>query len=388
MQFIAKTFAGLETVLQNEIEKLGAENINLLKRAVSFEGDLELLYRANYELRTALRILQPIAQFEVRNENELYESIKSIDWSKYMSHRDTLAIDAVVNSSNFNHTNYVALKSKDAIVDQFRESFGRRPSIDVDDPTLRINIHIGGTTCNVSLDSTGDSLHKRKYRVVSTVAPISEVLAAGMIQLSGWKFDRNFIDPMCGSGTIIIEAAMIACNIAPQVLRKEFAFMKWPNFDKSLLRRIKSDARLRQRPFAFKILGFDKDEEAISACRRNIQEIIALQGKIKVEQANFETLEPIPEKGLLMMNPPYDERLAEENIKELYGNIGTRMKHFYAGYEAWIISANFGALKNVGLRPSKKIPLFNGPLECKFQKYEMYEGSKKGKKGEGETLKE
>lgn len=376
MQFIAKTMAGLEPVLQSELEALGAENIIILKRAVSFEGDLALMYRANYELRTALRILQPIAQFEVRNEDDLYRRVKSIDWSKYMSHRDTLAIDAVVSSQYFNHTNYVALKSKDAIVDQFREKFGSRPDVDVIDPTLRINIHIGKSTCNVSLDSSGDSLHKRKYRIMSTVAPINEVLAAGMVQLSEWKFDRNFIDPMCGSGTIIIEAAMLAYNIPPQVLRKDFAFMKWPSFDRNLWRSIKSDARKNQRDFKFQIIGADKDVEALKACRENLREI-NLQDEIKVSQADFKTADPIPEKGLLMMNPPYDERLEEHDIKALYGEIGTRMKHFYAGYEAWIISANFGALKNVGLRPSRKIPLFNGPLECKFQKYEMYEGSKK-----------
>ena len=381
MQYIAKTMAGLEPVLQNELQALGAENIIILKRAVSFEGDLALLYRANYELRTALRILQPIAQFEVRDEHDLYKRVKSINWSDYMGHQNTLAIDAVVSSQYFNHTNYVALKSKDAIVDQFREKFGRRPDVDVNNPDVRINIHIGKTTCSVSLDSSGDSLHKRKYRVMSTLAPINEVLAAGMVQLSEWTFDRNFIDPMCGSGTIIIEAAMLAYNIPPQVLRKEFAFMKWPDFDRNLWRNIKSDARKNQRDFAYKIIGFDKSVEALKACRENLREI-NLQEQVKVAEADFKTATPLPEKGILMMNPPYDERLEEDDIKALYGEIGTRMKHFYAGYEAWIISANFDALKNVGLRPSKKIQLFNGPLPCKFQKYEMYEGSKKGKKSD------
>lgn len=379
MQLIAKTLAGLEEVLENEIRELGGENIVRLKRAVQFEGDLKLLYRANYELRTAVRILQPIAKLKVRNEHELYQEIQTINWQNYMHVRDTLAIDAAVASPNFNHSKYVALKTKDAIVDQFRDAFGRRPSVDINNPHLRINIHIGGETCTVSLDSSGDSLHKRKYRVSNTPAPLSEVLAAGMIKLSGWQADCDFIDPMCGSGTLLIEAAMIAYNVPAQLLRQKFGFMKWENFDRSLWRQVKQEARKRQKAFKHKILGFDLDMEAVKACRNNIREI-KLDGRVRVAQKDFADLNMEENNGgIMIMNPPYGERLEEDNINAFYTMIGDTMKKGFPGFDVWIISSNFGALKNIGLRTSRKIPLFNGSLDCKFQKYEMYRGTRKVK---------
>lgn len=379
MQLVAKTLAGLEAVLEKEIRDLGGTEIVPLKRAVQFEGGLELLYRANYELRTAVRVLKPIATFPVKNEHELYRQVQRINWEDYMSIRDTLAIDAAVASPHFNHSKYVALKTKDAIVDQFRNKTGRRPSVDINNPFLRINIHIGGSECTVALDSSGDSLHKRNYRQVQTAAPLSEVLAAGMLKLAGWKADRDFVDPMCGSGTILIEAAMMAYNIPAQIQRKDFGFINWPDFDARLWREVKQNARKKQRAFPFRLMGFDLDPEAIKASRTNCK-TLRLDGKIKLEHKDFAELELEENNGgLMIMNPPYGERLEESNINAMYEMIGDRLKQQFAGFDAWVISSNFDAFKHLGLRTSRKIPLFNGSLECKFQHYELYKGSRKKK---------
>lgn len=365
--------------MEKEIASLGGENIVSLKRAVQFEGNLEVLYRANYELRTAVRVLKPIAKFNVRDEHELYQKIQTINWEEFMSIRDTLAIDAAVSSPHFNHSKYVALKTKDAIVDQFRAKSGRRPSVDINNPFLRINIHIGGSECTVALDSSGDSLHKRNYRVAQTSAPLSEVLAAGMLKLAGWKADRDFVDPMCGSGTILIEAAMMAYNIPAQVLRKDFCFMNWPDFDARLWRQVKQEARKKQRAFRYKLMGSDIDLEAIKASRTNVK-TIRLDGKIRLERKDFADLElEENDGGLLIINPPYGERLEEENINGLYSMMGDKLKKTFTGFDAWILSSNFDAFKHIGLRTSKKIPLINGSLDCKFQHYELYQGSRKKK---------
>ncbi len=379
MQLVAKTLAGLEGVLEKEILDLGGTNIVPLKRAVQFEGDLQLLYRANYELRTAIRILKPIANFTVRNEHELYRQVQTINWEDFMSLRDTLAIDAAIASPNFNHSKYVAQKTKDAIVDQFREKTGRRPDVDVNNPFLRINVHIGGTECTIALDSSGDSLHKRNYRLAQTSAPLSEVLAAGMLKLAGWNADRDFVDPMCGSGTILIEAAMMAYNVPAQIMRKDFAFMNWEDFDARLWRQVKQDARKKQRAFRYKLLGSDLDPEAIKTTRTNLQ-AVRLDNKVKLQLTDFADLELEENNGgLMIINPPYGERLEEDNINALYTMMGDRMKHAFTGFDAWVISSNFEAFKNLGLRTSRKIPLFNGSLECKFQHYELYKGSRKKK---------
>ncbi len=377
-QFLAKTFQGLETVLAQELQQLGAKNIQMLKRAVSFSGDQKLLYRANLELRTALRILVPFHTFRARHESAFYSKVKAIDWSQFMQPADTLAIDALTHSKYFKHSKYIALKTKDAIVDQFRDNFGRRPNINTVNPTLRVNVHINDDQCTLSLDSSGESLHKRGYRNEALEAPINEVLAAAMILLSGWKKDCDFIDPMCGSGTILIEALRIARNIPAQSQREDFGFKKWKNFDKGLWEEILKVSVENQTTFAHKIYGFDKDFQAIRIAERNA-EAAGLAGQIVLERKKFEALQAPSGKGILMFNPPYDERLKEEQVNEFYEMIGERMKHAFPGYEAWIISSNREALKHIGLRPSRSITLFNGALECKFLKYELYAGSKKSK---------
>lgn len=378
MQLLAKTMLGLEQVLAQELQELGATNILPLQRAVQFEGDQKLLYRANLELRTALRILKPFHSFKTKHENHLYKKLREIDWETYLGVDDTLAIDAVTTSKYLTHSKYLSLKTKDAIVDQFREKYERRPSIDLKRPTVRLNIHINSdNVCTLSLDSSGESLHKRGYRVDAVEAPINEVLAAGMILLSGWQKDCIFLDPMCGSGTIPIEAAYYAYNIPPQLYRDYFGFKKWKDFDADLWETVLREAKERIQNFTFPIFGFDSDFQALKISSQNVL-AAHLEGKVEIDLQKFEKLEPPAEKGFMIMNPPYDERLPVSDTEAFYKKIGDTLKQNFAGYTAWIISSNLDALKNIGLRPSRKMTLFNGPLECKFQKYDLYKGSKKG----------
>lgn len=375
-QLIAKTLFGLEEILAGDLTGIGALDVEILKRAVSFRGDNELMYKANYLCRTALRILKPIAGFEVDNEDDLYRNVRKIEWWKYMDVDDTLAIDGVVSNSVFTHSKYVALKTKDAIVDSFREKFDKRPSVNIVNPTLRINTHIYKNQCTLSLDSSGDSLHKRGYRIITDKAPINEVLAAGMILLSGWQKDCNFVDPMCGSGTILIEAALFANNIPPGYYRKGFGFEKWKDFDADLWNNIKKESLSEQTEFEYKIIGSDSSRKAIGIAKQN-KRFASLHKDIEICYNSIENQVPPEGKGMLITNPPYGERLKSDDLIQLYKTIGDVLKKKYNGYTAWIISSDPEVLKFVGLKPSKKIILFNGPLECRFAKYEIYEGSRK-----------
>jgi len=375
--FLAKTMHGLEPVLADELRALGASDIRPLKRAVSFEGDKKLLYRANYELRTALRILVPVHSFPAYNERNLYSGVREVDWGRYLTVRDTLAVDAVTAGETFRHSHYAALTVKDAIVDQFRERHGRRPDVNTAAPSLRVHLHIQGTQCDLLLDASGDTLHKRGYRRDTVEAPLSEVLAAGMVLLSGWNGRGPFVDPMCGSGTLAIEAAMIALNIPPQVKRESFGFFRWPDFDQKLWREVKKEADSRtQKDFEFPILASDKDSRARNATAVNVLSA-GLEEHIRIEKMPFEKLNPPEPPGVLITNPPYDERLKVEAIAEFYESIGHRLKQSWTGWDAWLISSNRDALKHVGLRASRRITLFNGALECSFQKFELYEGSRR-----------
>lgn len=379
MKFLSKTLSGLEQVLADELQAIGASNIKILKRAVSFEGDKKILYRANLESRTSVRILVPIFSFRANNEDIYYRKIKSMDWSKYMGVNDTLAIDATTHSIFFTHSKYASLKAKDAIVDQFRDKFGRRPNVNLTSPTLRINIHIQEDEVTVSLDSSGDPLFKRGYRIERMEAPLNEILAAGMILLSGWKKDRDFVDPMCGSGTLPIEAGLIARNIPPQWFRKQFGFQKWSDYDADLWQSVRNEAEQQFKEYEHEIYGFDKDFKAIGTSRINVLSA-ELTDDISLKRNAFEKLEAPSGKGVMIINPPYDERLHIENIEAMYKMMGDQFKQNFKGWEVWVLSSNLDALKRIGLRPSKKIKLFNGALECKFLKFEIYEGSKKASK--------
>ena len=376
---LAKTFKGLEEVLARELVELGANNIQIERRAVSFTGDKRMLYTANFCLRTASRILVPIATFKAKTTDDIYNHVKQIDWAQYMTAQTTFLIDSTVYSDFFRHSQFVTYRVKDAIVDWWMEHGGVRPSVQLTHPDIYLNVHIGGDMVTVSLDSSGESVHKRGYRVANTQAPINEALAAGMLLLAGWKGQSDFYDPMCGSGTLLIEAALIARNIAPGIYRKGFAFEKWANFDADLFEDIYSDDS-RERDFNHKIYGSDAGFYAMQAATKNVQSA-NLQRDIEIKQIRIEELrlaDKDTEGAFVMMNPPYGERLSQDkNVLRLYQDIGTALKHQFSGATAWIISSNEEALKCVGLRPAKKIHLVNGDLDCLFNQYVLFKGDRK-----------
>jgi putative N6-adenine-specific DNA methylase len=375
---IAKTFFGFEEILAKELMMLGAQNVEQGIRMVSFKGDKGFMYKANIALRTALKILKPINNFRAANEEMLYRGILAIDWSQYMTSGMTFVIDTTVHSDYFRHSQFVSQKAKDAIVDQFRKNTGQRPSIDKDYPDLRINIHIDREIVSVSLDTSGNSLHHRGYRTATNIAPINEVLAAGMLLLSGWDGNGDFLDPMCGSGTILAEAAMIACNIPANINRREFAFEKWNDWDNELFDVVTDSLLKKVREFHHTITGYDKAPSAVMKAKDNIKNA-NLEEYIKIEERNFFDTEKETKGPLHMVfNPPYGERL-DIQMERFYREIGDTLKQSYPGTSAWFITANLEALKFVGLKPSRKIKLFNGSLEARLVKYEMYEGSKRTK---------
>jgi len=374
---IAKTFKGLEEVLSGELVELGANDVKIERRAVSFTGDKQLLYRANMCLRTASRVLVPVMTFKAKDADEVYEHVKTIDWSKYMSVQTGFQIDSTVYSETFRHSRYVTYRVKDAIADWWNEREGKRPSVKLSNPDLYINVHIANEQVTVSLDSSGESLHKRGYRVANTQAPINEALAAGMLLMAGWKGETDFYDLMCGSGTLLIEAALIAQNIAPGIFRDGFAFEKWPDFDKELFEYVYNDDS-QERPFTHHIYGSDAAFYAVQAALKNVK-AAGQQKYIDVRQIRLQEIKrEVQEKALVMVNPPYGERLAQDkDVLRLYADLGTTFKHQFAGSSAWVISSNEEALKCIGLKPSKRVKLMNGELECLFNKYELFSGDRK-----------
>ena len=375
---LAKTFKGLEEVLAQELIELGANDVQLERRAVSFRGDKALLYRANLCLRTAIRILVPIASFKAKDTDALYEHVKALDWSRYMTENSTFAIDATVYSESFRNSRFVTYRVKDAIADYWIEKSHKRPSVSTQTPDLLFNVHVSNEKVTLSLDSSGDSLHKRGYRVATTEAPINEALAAGMLLLAGWKGQSDFYDPMCGSGTLLIEAALIARNIAPGVFRQSYAFEKWPDFDADLWSDIYNDDS-QERDFEHTIYGSDASFYAIQQAAKNVKSA-GVQKDVELKQIRIEELKPIANanaNALVMLNPPYGERLASnKDIEDLYAKIGTALKHQFAGATAWIISSNDAAMKCIGLKPAKKLHLLNGELDCQFNKYELFNGKR------------
>ena len=377
-KMVAKTLFGFEEILAKELRNIGAQKVEIGNRMVSFYGDTGFMYKANLCLRTAIKILKPITSRRIRNERDLYDFIQSIRWDDYLDVDDTFAIYATVNSNLFNHSKFIALKAKDAIVDKFRKEKGRRPNVDLQYPDLSIDLHVQGDLCTVSLDSSGGSLHLRGYRSATNIAPINEVLAAGLLLLSGWDGQCDFLDPMCGSGTMAIEAAMIACNIPANINRKEFAFEKWLDWDLDLFEKIEESCLNKTRDFHHSIIGMDKAPSVVRKAHKNVENA-NLSDFIRIKEGNFFESTKESDKPLhILFNPPYDERL-EINVSEFYSKIGDTLKQNYPGTNAWFITGNLEALKYVGLRPSRKIKVYNGKLEARLVKYEMYEGSKKAK---------
>ena len=377
-KMIAKTFFGFEEILAKELTLLGAQEVEIGTRMVSFKGDKGFMYKANLACRTALKILKPIYYFRAKDEQSLYKGIQGINWANYFSANQNFVIDTTIHSENFKHSQFVSQKSKDAIVDQFRDKTGQRPSVDKDFPDLKINIHIDKDQVSVALDSSGNSLHQRGYKTATNIAPINEVLAAGMLLLSGWDGRSDFLDPMCGSGTILAEAAMIACNIPANINRKEFAFEKWNDWDNDLFDQISDSLLKKVREFHYTIIGFDKAPSAVEKAKANIKNA-NLEDYISISQANFFDTKKGNEGPLEMVfNPPYGERLDIE-MERFYREIGDTLKINYPNTNAWFITSNLEALKFVGLKPSRKIKLFNASLEARLVKYEMYAGSKRTK---------
>ena len=384
-ELIAKTFMGLEPVLAKELTQLGAKDVKIGRRMVSFTGDKEMMYRANFQLHTAIRILKPISHFKAKSADDVYEEIRKIDWTKYLEQDKTFAVDAVVFSEEFRHSKFVSYKVKDAIVDQLREKTGKRPNISVANPDVRLNIHIAEDQCTLSLDSSGESLHRRGYRQESVEAPLNEVLAAGMILLSGWNGDTDFIDPMCGSGTLLIEAALIAKNMAPGLFRKEYAFEKWPDFDADLFDSIYNDES-QEREFKHHIYGYDIDMKAVNTATLNVK-AAGLTNDITVKQQDFKDFTQPDKKSIIITNPPYGERISTPDLLGTYKMIGERLKHQFKGNDAWVLSYREECFDQIGLKPSIKIPLYNGSLECEFRKYQMFDGKLKDFRSEGGVVK-
>ncbi|MBR1798899.1 MAG: RNA methyltransferase [Bacteroidales bacterium] len=386
-KMVAKTMLNLEDVLAEELIQMGAENITTGVRAVEFEGDMRLLYRANYTCRTALAILKPFASFDANDEQQLYDNVYRIPWEKTIDVDGTFMIDSTTSGEIFTHSYYAALKTKDAIVDRFRRNFGKRPSIDTENPDYKFNLHIHDNHVTLLINSSGDSLHKRGYRQSVGIAPINEVLAAGMLKLAGWNNDRNFYDPMCGSGTLLIEAAMSAYNIPAQYYRgNRFGFMKWKEFNLGEWKSVKAeeDRKIGNTDFDYEIWGNDIDEVVISQCESNL-EYTKLHKDIMLHVGSFEHQDPPEGKTLIVTNPPYGERIKVEDLNKLYSTLGDTFKNQYGkDCEVWLITSDFEAMKNIGLHPSKKIALQNGALDCRLLKFELYEGSRK-KKAKGET---
>lgn len=384
-ELIAKTFQGLEEVLAKELVALGANNVQIGRRMVSFTGDKALMYKANFHLRTAVRILKPILHFKASDADQVYNVIKSIEWENYLDANSTFSVDSVVYSDVFRHSKFVAYRVKDAIADYFNEKTGRRPSVRLNNPDLIFHIHIAQEDCTLAFDSSGESLHRRGYRVETGAAPINEVLAAGLIMLTGWDGECDFIDPMCGSGTLPIEAALIARNIAPGVYRQGYAFEKWRDFDSDLFRSIYEDDS-NEREFNHKIYGYDVDGRMVACARKNIKS--AMMGDIiEVECRDIKDFVQPEKRAIMVVNPPYGERLVSDKLLQIYENLGSRLKHAFQGNEAWVISSSYDCFDKIGLKASARIPLYNGDLDCEFRKFELFQGKFKGFREEGNSLK-
>jgi len=386
--FLAKTFAGMEEVLSAELKQLGAKDVEIIKRGATFKGDDELMYKVNYCSRTAIRILKPIGVFAAKSNDELYQKVKKIDWTKIFNVNQSFIVNANVFYSEVDHSHFAALRVKDGIVDKFREIEGKRPWVAKDIPDVYIDVHIAHDICTISLDSSGESLHKREYKIAVDKAPINEVLAAGMIKISGWDGKEDFIDPMCGSGTIPIEAAMIAMNIPAGYYRSKYAFFNWSSFNEELWKKIKADANAEVTETDCNIIASDRSEVAVAITKRNLKNA-GLHKDVIVQHKFFDQQIPETKKGILIFNPPYGKRMEERGeLRDLYKGIGNVLKQNFQGFQAWIITPNIEAAKFIGLRPSARHTLFNGPIETKYIKFEMYEGTKKDKGDSGDRKRE
>lgn len=384
-EMVAKTFQGLEGVLADELRALGAEDVTQGRRMVSFTGDKEMLYRANFSCHTALRILKPFFKFHSTDADDLYRQVRGYDWSKVMDVKTTFAIDATTFGEEFSHSRFVTYRVKDAIADYFMEKEDKRPSIRITNPEMRLDVHINGTEVTLSLDSSGEPLYKRGWRVAQTDAPINEVLAAGIIRLSGWDGQTDLIDPMCGSGTFLIEAALIARNINPGIFRKQYAFQNWKDYDAELFSAIYNDDS-GEREFTHKIYGYDIAHQAIAIAQANAKSA-GMSKVIELQQRDIADWTEAPAGGTIITNPPYGERLKIADVESLFTTIGNRLKNVFKGYHAWIIGYSQEHFDYIGLKPSVHYPLFNGSLDCELREYVIFDGTYSEMRSRGEDIK-
>ena len=377
--YIAKTFAGLEEILAEELKALGAENIERLTRAVKFDGDVALLYRANISLRTCLRIIQPLLVSEqVRTAKDLYEFARSVNWMRWFTEKQTIVVHSVVDKAEqFNNSMLVSLKVKDAIADQFRQYQGDRPSVDKQSADIRIDVNLHQQRCTLSIDTSGEALYKRGYRQGGHIAPLNEILAAAMVMTSGWDGTTTLLDPMCGSGTILTEAAMIAHHIAPNLQRDNFGFQRFKNYNSELYDAIWLEEKGKILPeIEGAIIGFDINRNAVVEARANVT-AANVDDSVRLSVGDFFDKIPPKEAGIIISNVPYGERVTVDNaIMDFYKQLGDTLKQQYQGWNAWILSGNLEAIRNIGLKPTRKLSLFNGALPCSYAKYEMYAGRK------------
>ncbi|MDR9488485.1 THUMP domain-containing protein [Salibacter sp.] len=379
LSIVVKTHQGLETVLAEEIKAFGGENIEILNRAVACEGDLETVYRCNLACNTALRVLVTISSFTIQNQDDLYEGAYEIQWQRYFDVDKTFIIDGVIFSDLMRNTQFPALKVKDAIADRFRNEFGKRPSIDKISPDVRVHLLIRQDKVDIALDSSGDPLNQRNYRTRSLRAPLNEALAAGILKLAGYDGSVDIYDPFCGTGTFLTEAALIASNTAPNVNRKDFCLKNWMNFDRELWYSVLEDLRDQEKEIEARFYGSDSDQEAVDTTREHWIKLGLEPDLLRVTRNHFEDCRPKGETGLFVANPPYGKRIDEDDAVELHKAIGDLLKQEFKGFKAAIFSGSMKGLKHFGLRPFKKVPMFNGSIECKLHLYEMYAGSKKNK---------
>lgn len=375
-QYTAKTMAGLEHILAKELVEIGAHEVKPGVRAVTFKGTMATMYKANYCCRTALRILSPLVSFRINTQQQLYKKCMEFAWEELFDRTDTFAIDGFVHESVFTHSKFAALRVKDAIADRFRKKFNERPSVDTEYPDVRISIHIWKNNVSISLDSSGSSLHKRGYRSQTGLAPLNEVMAAGMIMLSEWSGESDFYDPMCGSGTLLIEAAMYARKVPPGHFRRSFGFELWKDFDAKLWEEIKTEADSKIIDTPYKFYGSDQSAHSVEMAIQNAKNA-ELNQYLSIKRRDFFKLQPQSAEGILITNPPYDERIKEDDIEAFYRQIGDALKNNFQNFTAWILSGNITALKKIGLRSSKRIIMYNGPIESRFARYDMYQGTKR-----------
>lgn len=373
--FVAKTFAGIEPFLAEELENLGAQNCKIMSRSVSFEGPFDLLYRANYYCRTALRILWRQKSFTFTSNRQFYEQLFEFPAEKFLDRNGTLAVHTTMSDSIFKTPLYASVLAKDAICDRFRDLYDVRPDVDRESPDVQFQIHIYKDEAQLFLDSSGESLHKRGYKVRNHPAPINEVVAAAMIMRSGYHGECDFIDPMCGGATLPIEAAMQALNIPAGFYRRDYGFLHWKNFDVRLWKNIKQEAQIKD-DVDVNFYGSDINSRFLEVARDNVEKA-RLSDFIMLERRDMRSAKPVRTPALVMLNPPYGERLEVDDICELYKEIGDTLKNNFSGCRAFIISSDLKALKHIGLKPSQKTILFNGPLECRFVGYDLFSGDRK-----------